>query len=859
MELKLRYNKPAEDSEEGWERESLPIGCGWLGANVFSIPSRERVQVTENSLVNDWWSGGLNNLAEIYIETEHNDYENYSRELSLDEAVVRCNYTSGGVSFSREYFASYPNRALVMRLKADKPALSCKISLIVPYVKDYNERPGDGYGKHGTVVREGDTLVMNGVLEYHNVVFSSRLKLITDGNYSGDADTLSVKNATVIELRFTCATNYRVRPEAFSEQDVKKKTDTSIDPTELAKGFMQKIDSLTYGEMLEAHKADYRELFGRVNFELDGAVSELYTDEMLKRYGEGERSPYLEILYFQYGRYLLISSSRKGTLPANLQGVWNCHDHSPWGSGYWHNINVQMNYWPAFSTNIAETFDAYADFNAAFRPMSAQCARDYLLGSIPHDKLAKALRRADPSLPEDIDPKEYLLSVPNDEIESVCGWIVGTMVYPYLTTGPGVHSGPGTGALTTKLFADRYYFTRDREKLMSYDLPVLASMSRFLTKSVDNYDGEYLSVFSASPEQYTAEGYYLTVGCSFDQQMLYENGYDFLELAKAAGVENIDTEIQREQIDKYSPVLVGKSGQIKEYREENFYGEIGEYKHRHISQLVAVFPGRLINRSTPAWMDAVKYTLNERGDESKGWALAHRLCSWARTGDGNRAYKLLSNLIGKRTLPNLWDLHPPFQIDGNLGGCAGIAEMLLQSHMGAVEILPALPDAWASGSVSGLAARGNFEVSIRWSNGIADEIRIKSKSAEPCRVIYPTIERARLDGAVNFKRGDDFIEFDTELGKEYVIYDIPRHKRTDPVSELTFADGLLSWGEVDSAEYSVSYAVDNDPAYTPMAHSLTVTEYTPSLPTARDHITLRVTARRQGELESHGKTLTIAL
>ena len=267
----------------------------------------------------------------------------------------------------------------------------------------------------------------------------------------------------------------------------------------------------------------------------------------------------------------------------------------------------------------------------------------------------------------------------------------------------------------------------------------------------------------------------------------------------------------REQIDKYDPVQVGWSGQIKEYREEKFYGEIGEYRHRHISQLVGLYPGTSIGKETPAWLDAAKATLNYRSDKSTGWALAHRLNAWARTGDGNRAYRLFVNLIGTRTLPNLWDNHPPFQIDGNFGGTSGVAEMLLQSHEKYITPLPSIPDEWTDGSFSGLVARGGFEVDAVWKDGCALEFTIHSKVGNRCRLKYKGIDKAILDFDAKII-SENCIEFETEAGKAYRITEIPAWKK-QPYPEMlkVTQDLTLTW---DFAEpVKIWRAKDSAPVY----------------------------------------------
>ncbi len=854
MTYTLRYSTPAEDSVKGWEEQSLPLGCGWFGANVFGIPRRERIQITENSLQNASHFGGLNNLAELYILFPHADstVTDYERGLRLNDGIAYTRYTHGGKRYTREAFTSYPDRALSLRLTGEDRTLTFTLAPEIPFLKEYARQPGDNGGKTGKIESLGENrILLSGNMAYYNIDFAAVLSVSTDGSLTNADGKITVENASYADIRFTCGTDYVLCERAFCEHDPKKKIVKSIDVPAETLARMDTIDTLSYDDLRARHTSDFTGLFDRVSFTLADADPDAFTDTMLADYREGKRNSYLETLYFQYGRYLLISSSRPGTLPANLQGTWNCHDEAPWGSGYWHNINVQMNYWPAFSTNLAETFEAYSAYNEAFRKEAARCAYRYLCQWNPEN------------VPADVTEDRYA---------DLFGWTIGTANYPYSISGPGGHSGPGTGGLTTKLFADWYDFTQDKAVLEQSVYPAVATMSRYLTRTVRDYDGEYLAAFSASPEQLIVghwasshNVYYNTVGCAFDQQMIWENGADLLRLAKELGREDADTARQREQQEHYSPVLVGWSGQIKEYREENLYGEIGEYRHRHISQLVGLFPGTLITSETPAWMDAAKVTLNERSDISTGWALAHRLNAWARTGDGNRAYRLYSNLLGHRTLNNLWDTHPPFQIDGNFGGTSGVAEMLLQSHEGRIAILPSLPDAWKKkGAFTGLCARGGFTISVAWEDGTPTEILVTSHAGRPCSLYYPGIGQANLEGADIPGRGETFLfgyctlAFDTVPGGCYRITGIPKTEPVPAPANLTIdrETMTLSWTCEPGLECHICRAVDNDPDYTFLACG-NMTSFTDNFdPQTVGHITYRVTARR-GNTESEGVTLVV--
>ena len=827
MNYTLRYTKPAIDSDYGWEHQSLPIGCGWFGANIFGVVERDRIQITENSLQNPGEMGGLNNFAELYLHFDHKKVTDYERGLSLNDAVAYTRYKSGGAQYRREYFASYPDRTLVIRLTATKP-FSVRLELTVPYMKSYAQVKGDGGGKSGTVTYEDNRAHLRGRMNYYNVRFAGELAVVADGSVIPGEDGLTVKEATKITFYMTVGTNYELRSEVFLEEDPKKKL-RNFDPGETVANQLDQVLLQSFDTVRQRHLADYQGLFDRVELDL-GGEPDIPTDKLLWKYRMGKKEPYLEALYFQFGRYLLISSSRKGTLPANLQGIWNVHDSSPWGSGYWHNINVQMNYWPAFSTNLAETFAAYTAFNAAFRPKAEILAQKYIQQTIP-----------------------------DHYGDGSCGWTVGTGVYPYTIEGPGGHSGPGTGGLTSKLFWDYYDFTRDRKILEEETYPALRGMSEFLTKTVKRGDdGIYRAVFSASPEQTKGKEYYHTKGCAFDQQMIWENGRDFIEAAEHLGQTNDPVyRMQKKQLPCYHPVQIGGSGQVKEFDEENLYGEIGEYHHRHISQLIGLHPGTLINRNTPAWMDAAKITLTERGDRTTGWALAHRLNAWARLGDGDHAYRVLRRLIGKRTMENLWDFHPPFQIDGNFGGTAGIAEMLLQSHEGCISILPALPKTWKNGHVKGLVARGAFEVDIRWKEGLATEIRIHSKVGGNCNVSYPSIEHSHFLGADQVERQKDLVTFDTVAGRDYLITQIPANLITNVPHRLALRKGELKWKAKADTIYRIYRSVDDAPDYSLLAELSGGNFREPMDVSNRQSVLYKVTAQKKGRRESMGKVIAV--
>ena len=757
-EWKLQYSSPADtdwetDEDSSWEEHSLPLGNGYMGLNVFGRTDVERVQISEKSLYNPKGSGfqhGLDSFAEVYIEFGHKNAKKYSRDLSLDEATSHVSYVSKGVRYVREYFTSYPDNVAVIRLTASKQgALSFTLRPTVPYV---------GENKIGKVTATGDTLTLSGQMLYYGTVFEGQFcimhedgELTADSDKNGENASLTLSSATQADILIAIGTNYELKSSVFTQNDPSAKLSGNELPHKKVGETLENAKKLGYEALRKRHVEDYDELFSRVKIDLGGAMPNRTTEELLQMYRvkkTGFAARYLEELYFQYGRYLLISSSRTGTLPANLQGAWNCHNGAPWGGSYFHNINVQMNYWPAFCCNLAECFEAYSAYNAAYMEAAKMNADAYMAKLFP-EKLDEAGKN---------------------------GWIGAYVTTPYEIPqyNPiGNSSGPGFGAFTAMLFWDQYAFTGDKQLLRERIYPLLYDMAVFLDKNLIKEGDALLCAYSASPEQEKVAGeYYQTVGCAFDQQLIYELFSETVQAAEILGEGDSFIEKLKGEIDRLEPILVGADGQIKEYREEEHYGEIGEYEHRHISQLVGLFPGTSINRNTPEYLAAAIVTLNKRGDDSTGWALAHRLCCRARTGDGERTFKLLGVLLGEKTLDNLWDTHPPFQIDGNFGGTCGIAEMLLQSSAGYIELLPALPSAWKTGSFSGLVARGNFVVDLQWSDSRPQQAVVTARVGGECAIALGKLSAKVHDGdgkEVPVDTSEGILRFQTQPGVEYTV------------------------------------------------------------------------------------------
>ena len=722
---KIRFREPAVWNLKGWQRRSLSFGNGYFGVSEFGGTDVERLQLTEPTFHTQqkhpssrWVQGNLTDAADLFVEFGHKDATDYVREMDLEDALVTVKYTAGGIDYTREMFASYPDKVGAMRFTASKKgALSFVVRAQVPFL----DAPPPTH-RTGKVEAAGNEIALAAKSGAYGVKLAGRFKVLTDGAVTAQADgSLKVEGATEATVVYTLATNYRFVPEMFeaskgqgSDKNYDRSPYLGPDPAAEADRRVAAASNLGYDELKKRHLADFRSLVGRssIDVDFDSADMSLTTPELRAL---GGNSIYLQLLYWRLGKFLLASSSRPGTLPGSLQGCWAGPVlTTAWGSGFWHNINVQMDYWGAFSCNMAECMEAYAAFNAAFRPTTRAAAEGYL-------------RRVNPEG----------LKVPlTDDF-----WSVGTAAWPYQVSGaPGGHSGPGTGGFTTALYIDWYDFTQNRNVLEKECWPVLRGMADFLTRCVVETNGLYLSKFSASPEQRSRNGggYYKTVGCAFDQQMILLNNAAFVRFAKLLGRED-DPVVKRckEQLAKYDPVQVGESGQIKEFREERFYGDfVRERHHRHISHLVGLYPGAIINRTTPEWLKAASRTLDLRGEMTTAWALVHRACCRARTGEGDAAVRLFGNLMEAKTADTLWSIaHGVHIIDANYAGAALFAELVLQSHEldekgnFVIDLLPALPSSWAKhGSFRGLCVRGGWEVDCEWRDGKPVKVNLRPGS-----------------------------------------------------------------------------------------------------------------------------------
>ena len=750
-------SKRPKSYDRDWERWSYPIGNGYTGVSIFGRTDTERVQITDKTLHNRgiYGKGGLTSFAELFLDFNQTEVKNYRRSLNLNEAIAHVSYEKEGVLYQREYLASYPDNVIAIRLTADqKGALSFTVRPEIPYLALKQ--------RNGKITAAGNLLTLKGSMPMFSCNYEGQIKVLNEGgSVSADAKkgTLEVNKADAVTLLITTGTNYHLSPKTFSNAGAEKLNPDEF-PHDAVSARMQAAHDLGYAALKQRHLKDYQNLFGRISVNLNSKPTSDPTHILLEKYQKGKRDNWLEELMFQYGRYLLISSSRQNSLPANLQGAWSQDFYTPWTGGFWHNINVQMNYWGSMSTNLAECFEAYIGFFEAYLPIAQQHATDYV-------------RKHNPGQ----------LNKGEDN-----GWIIGTGANAYYVPSAGGHSGPGTGGFTAKLLVDYYDFTQDRAFLKEVGYPAMLSLSKFYSKALKPHGDLLLVEPSASPEQSaTAEQIkritgraasgrkaFSAVGCTFDQGFVWESYADTLKMADALDSEDPFLETIREQVVRLDPVLVGASGQIKEYREETNYSDIGSPTHRHISHLCPLYPGTMINSQKSEWMQAASKTLDLRGNKTTGWALAHRMNCRARLGEGDKAREAYEQFIRTRTATNLWALHPPFQIDGNLGTMAGVAEMLLQSHDGAINILPALPKAWSTGHFDGLVARGNFVISAKWKDGKATELSVLSRSGGDCRIACPGLENATVtDQAGNTvevtRDGKDQINFTPAVGETYSV------------------------------------------------------------------------------------------
>lgn len=760
----LRPYKSMYNLDKDWETRSLPIGNGSLGANIMGSVAAERITLNEKTL----WRGGPNTsggadyywnvnkqssnvlkeireafakgdqekaaeltrknfnglasyeesdespfrfgsfttMGELYIETGLNEVrmENYKRILSLDSAMAVVQLDKDGVNYVRKYFVSYPDSVMAIKFTANRPGMQ---NLVLSY------RPNTDANSNLTADGENGILY-RGELKNNGMKFAMRIRAINKGGtVSVENGKLIIKDADEVVFLLTADTDYKMN---FNPDFKDPKTYVGEDPLANTEKTMTNAVKKGYDALFKAHEADYSALFNRVQLKLNPelASANLPTSQRLINYRKGQPDYYLEELYYQFGRYMLIASSRPGNMPANLQGIWHNNIDGPWHVDYHNNINVQMNYWPACSTNLDE----------CMWPMI-----DYIRGLVkPGAKTAKAY----------FDARGWTASIS----ANIFGF-----TSPLTSEDMSWNFSPMAGPWLATHVWEYYDYTRDKKFLKEIGYDLIKGAAQF---SVDYLwhkpDGTYTAAPSTSPEHGPIDQ-----GATFVHGVIREILLEAIAASKVLGVDAKERKQWNEVLKKLAPYKVGRYGQLMEWADDI---DDPKDEHRHVNHLFGLHPGSTISPiTTPDLAKASKIVLQHRGDGATGWSMGWKLNQWARLQDGNHAYTLYGNLLKNGTVDNLWDTHPPFQIDGNFGGTAGITEMLLQSHMGFIQLLPALPDAWKNGSIEGLNARGNFEVGITWKENTLEKATILSRIGTPCVVRY----------------GDDILSFKTQKGKMYTV------------------------------------------------------------------------------------------
>lgn len=759
----VRAGDSAVNSDHEWEYRSLPLGNGSIACNVMGSIATERYTLNEKTLwrggpntakgATDYWNqnkqsahvlkdirqaftdgdwnkaaqlttqnfnstvpyeatgepqfrfGSFTTMGELTLETDINPegVRDYRRALSVDSAFARVSFTAAnGVHYERQSFISYPANVMAIRLTASQRG---KQNFTLKYAPNpVSEGAFSADGKNG--------LCYVAHLDNNGMEYVVRIKAIAKGGSVTYADgQLTVTNADEVTLLLTADTDYAPN---YNPDFTDNKAYVGVNPVNTTKHWMKNAVKTGFSKLFNQHYADYAALYNRVKFTLDGPTSTKPTNERLSDYRQGVKDAGLETLYYQYGRYLLIASSRPGNLPANLQGMWHNNVDGPWRVDYHNNINLQMNYWPALPTNLTECAEPLTDFIRLLEK--------------PGERTAKAYWGAR-------------------------GWAAGISANIFGFTAPleGAdmswnYNPMAASWLATHLW-DYYDYTRDEQFLRQTAYPLMKGCALFCEDFLwRKADGTLTAAPSTSPEHGPIDE-----GTTFTHAVIREILLDCISAAQVLHTDANEVKKWEDILRSLAPYKIGRYGQLLEWSRDI---DDPNDQHRHVNHLFGLHPGHTISPlTTPALAEASRVVLEHRGDGATGWSMGWKLNQWARLHDGNHSYVLYGNLLKNGTADNLWDVHPPFQIDGNFGGTAGVTEMLLQSHAGCIDLLPSLPDAWATGSIQGLRARGNFGVDLAWCNGKLTHATITSGSGATCRLRY----------------GAQTLSFNTQKGKTYHV------------------------------------------------------------------------------------------